>query len=251
MVMPSVTESPYATSLRAFLAAPAAAPALASLAAASVPAAEPAFAFDALGLDVSADRIPAASPALAPASAAGSPKDKPRQHEKFQGKAEIVSISGSKKRASLEQQRQLELLELAVQATTKIIESFEPLRAKVRSRVRLAERLKFWGQLLTTVLSSTVVGSVVTGNSRAGIIFGILTLVASLFGVAANNLLGSDSKFVEEFGEASAKFEAAKQLRDRLLLYEKRPELFTDIDDRLKEADGLRVYLTECLAKWY
>jgi len=149
-----------------------------------------------------------------------------------------------------EKQRQTELLDLALQATAKVMTRFEPLKAKIRSRVRLAEKLKVWGQVLTMVLTSTVVGSIVTNSSHASTVLGFLALAASLLGFVANSALGSDSKFVEEFGEASAKYETTSQLHDRLLIYQKRPGLFLDIDDRIKEADDLRRYLSERIEKW-
>jgi len=152
--------------------------------------------------------------------------------------------------SSAEKERQTELLDLALQATAKVMTRFEPLKAKIRSRVRLAEKLKVWGQVLTMILTSTVVGSIVMKSSHASTVLGFLALASSLLGFVANSVLGSDSKFVEEFGEASAKYETASQLHDRLLIYQKRPGLFLDIDDRIKEADDLRRYLSERIEKW-
>jgi len=167
--------------------------------------------------------------------------------------APFEAAAASVGQPSADQQLKLQraILDFTRDATAKAIDRFTPLKSKILSKVHLAERLKFWGGMLTLVLSSTVVGSIVKGSSQlASTVLGFLALASSLLAFVANYIVGSDSQFVDEFGEASAKYEAAVQLRDRLTLYARMPDLFPDVEDRVSEATDLARYLDDRAAKW-
>ena len=146
--------------------------------------------------------------------------------------------------------RKIALLTLAVTTLTNVIDRFEPLKAEIQNRLRKVERIKLSSAVMTTALSSSVVGSLGLGGDKIwSLVLGLLALIASLLTLIATRLEGG-AKISEEFGEVSAKCETAIQLRDRLKMYADSPELFDDLEDRLKEAEALASFLTDKIARW-
>ncbi|WP_213738960.1 hypothetical protein [Bradyrhizobium sp. dw_411] len=146
--------------------------------------------------------------------------------------------------------RKTALLTLAVTTLTNIIDRFEPLKAEIQNRLRKVENVKLSSAIITTVLSSSVVGSLGLGGDKAwSIALGLLAVVASVLTLIATRMEGG-TKISEEFGEVCAKCETAIQLRDRLKIYANAPELFDDLEDRLKDADTLASFLTDKIARW-
>jgi len=245
MVMPANPVSVHVAALANYVAAPSlAAPVAAAPVAAAPVAAAPVAAAPVEGERIEGDHIALVVRRAMPYAAGASLSTEATERAKSALGDDLPSSE------SEDQKRQKALLGLALAAIEKGIQGFEPLKSRIRGQIRLAGRLKFSGQMLTMVLSSTVVASIVTEKPHAITVLGFLTLGASLLAFVANGIPGGSSKFVDEFGEASAKYEEAAQLRDRLLVYAKTPSLFHDIDDRIKEADDLRLYLTERTEQW-
>jgi len=146
--------------------------------------------------------------------------------------------------------RKTALLKLAVTTLTNVIDRFQPLKSEIQKRLRRVEGMKLLSAIITTLLSSSVVASLGLGGEKNwSLALGFLALFASVLTLIATRLEGG-ANISEEFGEVSAKCEAAVQLRDRLTAYSDAPDLFEDVEDRLKEAESLSLFLTDKIARW-
>lgn len=205
--------------------------------AASVPAAAPA-AFPAAA-------VPAVAPTAFPAAAPASVSRSVLVDESVGRSSAVEGLQ------SLDERKIRALLDLAIVSLREMVEQFSPLKAKIRGQIRIANRLKVGSEVLTTVLSSGVVGSVTLGGGPVtSTVLGLLALLASILTLSVARILGGDPKVVEEFGEISAKAEAAIQLSRRLTVYQNQPQLFDDIEKRLIEADEIKEYLMTKIQIW-
>jgi len=146
--------------------------------------------------------------------------------------------------------KKIALIGLAVAALTNVIDRFAPLRQKIQVQVRKVRRLNLVRAIITTALSSSVVASLGLGGQKIWTaVLGLAALGASLLTLVATWMEG-EARLSEEFGEVNAKCEAAVHLRDRLNVYKTSPELFDDLDDRLKEANAMIDFLSDKIARW-
>jgi len=142
-----------------------------------------------------------------------------------------------------------DLIDLAIATLERAISRFAPVKTKINNRIKHSTWLSRGSATLTAALSSSAVGALQLGGKETwGVILGFLTLLASILSLAAS--WGGDAKFVDEFGEVSAKAEDAASLRSRLELYGKNPERFPDWKEQIEKATTLANYILEKVARW-
>jgi hypothetical protein len=141
--------------------------------------------------------------------------------------------------------RTILLLEMSLASLEQAVKLFDGVMEKVTGRLKKAERLRTVSAVITALLSSGVVASLLQDpNSRWVIPLGFLTAAASIANVVAGRLEGGDTNLLQNFSDISAKHETARNLLDLLRVYAKDPSLFEDdVDGRLKEVEGLVVFL--------
>jgi hypothetical protein len=160
------------------------------------------------------------------------------------------SLPSAADAAEAMKKKNLALIGLAVTSLTNVVDRFAPLRDAIQVRVRKIRRLKLASAIITMVLSSSVIASLQAGDNKSlAFGLGLATLLASLLTLIATWMEG-ESRFSEELGEVNSKCATATQLRDRLNVYGKSPELFDDLKDRLTEATELIEYLEQKVARW-
>jgi hypothetical protein len=142
-----------------------------------------------------------------------------------------------------------DLIDLAIATLKRAVDRFGPVKIKINNRIKRSTWLNRGSAASTAVLSSSAFGALQLGGKETwGVILGLLTLLASLLTLAAS--WGGDAKFVDEFGEVSAKAEDAVSLRSRLELYGKNPERFPDWKEQIEKATTIANYILEKIARW-
>ncbi|MEQ1696194.1 MAG: hypothetical protein ABL901_10195 [Hyphomicrobiaceae bacterium] len=132
------------------------------------------------------------------------------------------------------------LIETISAALMEAVAEFDATDAKLRDRLKDAERYKTGSALLTTFLSSGVVASLSQAPTWTPLV-SVLTVASALITTYITRV--EDTNLAKDYGEITAKHAQARLMIKRLAAYKNNPGAFGDVDGRLEEAQDLVLFL--------